>query len=130
MSPEGDINFKSVPLGINQSALVELARRDLTRTEDPRDDASAKKGLTSKDALSELHQLLIDPIADFLPKNAQQHVSCIPQGALFLVPLAALPDAGGIPLVVKHIKVALIERRRNCGNCRVRRLRRNTLANC
>ena len=102
VSPEGDINFKSVSLGINLSALVELARRDLTRTEDPRDDTSAKKGLTSKDALSELHQLLIDPIVDFLPKDAQQHVSFIPQGALFLVPFAALPDADGMPLVVKH----------------------------
>jgi CHAT domain-containing protein len=52
--------------------------------------------------LPELHQLLIQPIADLLPKNANDPVIFIPQESLFLVPFAALPDAKGKYLIESH----------------------------
>jgi len=52
--------------------------------------------------LQELYQLLIQPIADFLPKDETARVIFIPQGALFFVPFPALQDANGEYLIDKH----------------------------
>ncbi|MBR8835333.1 MAG: CHAT domain-containing protein [Stigonema ocellatum SAG 48.90 = DSM 106950] len=52
--------------------------------------------------LKHLHELLIKPIADLLPSNENNRVIFIPQGALFLVPVAALQDANGKYLIQKH----------------------------
>lgn len=52
--------------------------------------------------LRQLHQLLIEPIAEHLPTNPNAHVIFIPQGALFLVPFPALQDAEGKFLIEKH----------------------------
>ncbi len=52
--------------------------------------------------LSELHDLLIAPIADLLPGNPTDRVVFIPQGPLFLVPFAALADRQGRYLIAKH----------------------------
>ncbi|GGA28727.1 hypothetical protein [Okeania sp. KiyG1] len=41
-----------------------------------------------------LHKLLIEPIADILPTNAEASVIFIPQKELFLVPFVALMDEG------------------------------------
>ncbi|WP_404790454.1 CHAT domain-containing protein [Altericista sp. CCNU0014] len=52
--------------------------------------------------LQRLHQLLIDPIANLLPKDPNAHVIFIPQGSLFQVPFPALQDANGTYLIQKH----------------------------
>ncbi|BDA71623.1 TPR repeat-containing protein [Calothrix sp. PCC 7716] len=52
--------------------------------------------------LRRLHKILIDPIADLLPKNENDKVVFIPQGSLFLVPFPALQDASGKYLIEKH----------------------------
>jgi CHAT domain-containing protein len=52
--------------------------------------------------LGRLHQLLIDPIANLLPKDPNAHVIFIPQGSLFQVPFPALQDANGTYLIEKH----------------------------
>ncbi len=52
--------------------------------------------------LKRLHKLLIDPIADLLPKNPSDRVTFIPQSSLFLVPFPALQDANGKYLIQKH----------------------------
>lgn len=52
--------------------------------------------------LHQLQQLLIAPIADLLPTQPNAHVIFIPQGNLFLVPFAALPDAQGKYLIEQH----------------------------
>ncbi|MEH2030292.1 MAG: CHAT domain-containing tetratricopeptide repeat protein [Nostoc sp.] len=56
----------------------------------------------AKDNLKRLHELLINPIADLLPKNSSDRVIFIPQSSLFLVPFAALQDADGKYLIEKH----------------------------
>ncbi|OLP18076.1 Fis family transcriptional regulator [Leptolyngbya sp. 'hensonii'] len=52
--------------------------------------------------LQQLHKLLIDPIADLLPKNPNDRVIFVPQGSLFLLPFAALQDDQGQYLLEKH----------------------------
>ncbi|MFN6567163.1 CHAT domain-containing protein [Dendronalium sp. ChiSLP03b] len=52
--------------------------------------------------LQELYQLLIQPIADILPKEETARVIFIPQDALFLVPFPALQDPSGQYLIDKH----------------------------
>ena len=52
--------------------------------------------------LKRLHELLINPIADLLPKNPSARVTFIPQSSLFLVPFPALQDKNGKYLIEKH----------------------------
>jgi len=52
--------------------------------------------------LPTLHQLLIEPIANLLPKDPNAHVIFIPQQSLFQVPFPALQDANGTYLIEKH----------------------------
>lgn len=52
--------------------------------------------------LQQLYQLLIDPIADLLPTDANSHIAFIPHRELFLVPFAALQDANGQYLIENH----------------------------
>ena len=53
-------------------------------------------------SLHQLHQLLIEPIADILPKDPEERVIFVPQEELFLVPFAALQNSKGEYLIKKH----------------------------
>lgn len=64
------------------------------------------EGIT-KAELQQLHQLLIQPIADLLPTDPTARVTFIPQGALFLVPFAALPNSQGKYLIEQHTLVSI-----------------------
>jgi len=57
---------------------------------------------SSGQPLQQLQQLLIDPIADLLPKTSNPHIIFLPQRPLFLVPFAALQDAKGRYLIEQH----------------------------
>jgi CHAT domain-containing protein/Tfp pilus assembly protein PilF len=52
--------------------------------------------------LQQLHQLLIEPIANFLPSDPNANIIFVPQDELFLVPFAALQDSQGKYLIEKH----------------------------
>lgn len=54
--------------------------------------------------LQQLYQILVEPIADSLPKNQRDRVIFIPQGSLFFVPFPALQDANSNRnyLIEKH----------------------------
>jgi CHAT domain-containing protein len=52
--------------------------------------------------LQQLHQILIQPIADLLPTNPEARVIFIPQSSLFLVPFPALQDEQRKYLIEKH----------------------------
>ena len=56
----------------------------------------------AKNNLKRVHELLINPIADLLPKNSNDRVIFIPQSSIFLVPFVALQDADGKYLIEKH----------------------------
>ncbi|MFN6567162.1 CHAT domain-containing tetratricopeptide repeat protein [Dendronalium sp. ChiSLP03b] len=76
--------------------------------ERPIADVVKKIGINSSSAntknpqLQELYQLLIQPIADILPKEETARVIFIPQDVLFLVPFPALQDPSGQYLIDKH----------------------------
>ncbi|HEY9596206.1 MAG TPA: CHAT domain-containing protein, partial [Cyanophyceae cyanobacterium] len=52
--------------------------------------------------LQQLHQLLIEPIADLLPTEPNARIIFIPQRSLFLTPFPALQDEKGNYLIEKH----------------------------
>ncbi|MEH1765576.1 MAG: CHAT domain-containing protein [Nostoc sp.] len=56
----------------------------------------------SNQRLQKLYQLLIQPIADLLPTQPDEHIIFIPQSELFLVPFAALQNAKGKYLIEQH----------------------------
>ncbi|MGA7937853.1 MAG: CHAT domain-containing tetratricopeptide repeat protein [Kovacikia sp.] len=95
VQPTGTITFRQLDLnGLNlrQSG---TAQTPISLTFRPEPDLISKQ-------LKQLHQLLIQPIADLLPTNPDQPLIFIPQGPLFLVPFAALRDASGQYLIEKH----------------------------
>ncbi len=63
---------------------------------------SGPQARRSEPIRKQLYQLLIEPIAEFLPKNPDEHVVFIPQDYLFLLPFPALQDASGQYLIEKH----------------------------
>lgn len=56
----------------------------------------------SGNELRRLHRLLVEPVAELLPAEPGARLVVVPQGALFLVPFAALEDANGTPLVARY----------------------------
>ena len=62
-------------------------------------DGSSKIG---DNPLSQLYQLLVQPISNLLPEDKNAHVIFIPQRSLFLVPFAALQDATGKFFIEQH----------------------------
>ncbi|WP_309143382.1 CHAT domain-containing protein [Nostoc favosum] len=52
--------------------------------------------------LQQLHQVLIQPIADLLPTEDTAKVIFMPQGSLFLIPFPALKDYSNKYLIEKH----------------------------
>jgi CHAT domain-containing protein len=66
------------------------------------ENSNASSQVDTAKPLFKLQQLLIQPVADLLPKDVNAHVVLIPQRLLFLVPFAALKDATGKFLIEKH----------------------------
>jgi CHAT domain-containing protein len=64
--------------------------------------ATSNTGTYNAKILQKLHNLLISPIADLLPKNDEAKVIFIPHRSLFNVPFAALQDETGKYLIEKH----------------------------
>lgn len=96
ISPTGQITFRrgTLPQADGQPAPIPL--NDLVSR------SRSRVAFQQVPGLRQLHQLLIDPIADLLPQNPTDRVVFIPQGSLFLVPFAALRDAEGRYLIQRH----------------------------
>ncbi|HIK17524.1 MAG TPA: CHAT domain-containing protein [Leptolyngbyaceae cyanobacterium M33_DOE_097] len=111
ISPTGKITFRKVDLKPKLSGVSLAEWVKTTRYEDlnvrglglvATSTASPNANLLDKANLKTLHQWLIQPIADLLPKQPDQRVIFIPHDALFLVPFAALQDATGRYLIEQH----------------------------
>ncbi|WP_421656669.1 CHAT domain-containing protein [Leptothermofonsia sp. ETS-13] len=61
-----------------------------------------KPRIRKQAGLRKLHDLLIAPIADLLPQDANARIIFIPQETLFLVPFAALQNPNGNYLIENH----------------------------
>ncbi|GAB4437094.1 MAG: CHAT domain-containing protein [Cyanobacteria bacterium J069] len=88
---------------VQVASLVSQTRSDLL---DSRAIADAPPSATPMRRISRklqaLHQLLIEPIADLLPRDPEAQVVFIPQGQLYLVPFATLQAADGSFLIERH----------------------------
>jgi CHAT domain-containing protein/tetratricopeptide (TPR) repeat protein len=109
IQPNGEIAFRQVdlkPLWQQQNTtlakLVTMSRDSLGVRGQRLTFVSKVNKSNLKQQLQQLHQLLISPIVDLLPKDPNQRVVFIPQQSLFLVPFAALQDADGKYLIEKH----------------------------
>lgn len=113
IKPTGEIGFRSVDLKplwqkeqTSLADLVEGSRRWMSAS-----NRSVKRKIQvemieqenkGKQETQKLYQILIQPIADLLPTQPDEHVIFIPQSVLFFVPFAALPDPNGKYLIEKH----------------------------
>lgn len=109
IAPTGKITFRKVdlkPLWKEQNTtLVSLVARS-------RESFGARgRGITSiakaeprprRDRQFQLYKLLIEPIADALPRDTNARVTFIPQGPLFLIPFAAIQNPSGDFLIQQH----------------------------
>jgi len=111
IAPTGKITFRKVELQskLSGASLAEWVKT--TRYEDlnvrglgliATSTESHNPNLLDQANLKTLHQWLIQPIADLLPKQPDQRVIFIPHDALFLVPFAALQDSEGRYLIEQH----------------------------
>ncbi|MGB3404013.1 MAG: CHAT domain-containing tetratricopeptide repeat protein [Microcoleaceae cyanobacterium] len=105
IKPTGEVEFKRQKNESDLNELVEVARDSIgvqDRGVIKLVPMSESDQIQQREKLQQLHQLLIEPIANFLPKNPDEPVIFLPQGALFLVPFPALQDAEGNYLVDQH----------------------------
>ena len=116
IKPDGSVQFRSVDLtSLKTNNLVPmLSREELpplpplneliqgTRVSLDSGTSALKADNVTNKQLNKLYQLLIEPIADLLPKNPQDRVIFIPHQDLLLVPFPALVDQQGNYLIQKH----------------------------
>src|ERR687885_206586 len=110
IKPTGEVTFRSSdlkPLWQQQnttlSNLVTTSRESIgVRGRGGLGAVAKVDGASLAKQLQQLHQLLIQPIADLLPTNDRDRVIFIPQSSLFLVPFRALQDKDGKYLIEKH----------------------------
>ncbi|NER79360.1 MAG: tetratricopeptide repeat protein [Leptolyngbya sp. SIO1D8] len=108
----GDITLRQLPReGVSLQDLITDTRRTIGVRGESRDTAPiptytpeylAQLQAEQDEKLSQLHDLLIEPIAHHLPDDPNQPVVFIPQGKLFLVPFPALKDDSGQYLIENH----------------------------
>jgi len=103
ISPDGKINFRSVdpPKDTSLQELVKVSREQIG-VRGRSSSNSTSQGTISTTHLQQLYQLLIEPIAEFLPQNEEERIIFIPHQELFLVPFPALLDANEIYLIEQH----------------------------
>ncbi len=106
VQPGGQLNFRKVKLTEDTADLASLVTNSReaigVRGRGGFEIALSSQSTESNQQLRQLHQLLIEPIADLLPTNPRDRVTFIPQGPLFLVPFAALQNEAGQYLIEQH----------------------------
>ena len=105
VKPTGEVVFRRSDLSsltLQEGALQRLitgARCGTCRSGGTPSDSAAP---VVDPSLRQLHQILIEPIADLLPPDPSDRIIFIPHQALFLVPFPALQDAAGTYLIEQH----------------------------
>jgi CHAT domain-containing protein len=105
VQPTGKVTFRRVDLKFLRQSQKQAADNALTALDELVNTSRILQGprlRRGEAARKQLHQLLIEPIAEFLPTNPEARVIFIPQESLFLLPFAALQNASGQYLIEKH----------------------------
>lgn len=103
ISPDGE-KIVARSKNIEVAQLKELIRQNhLSITTSPKDTQDMHRLNEQREStLKKLYSILIEPVADLLPTNADQELTIVPYGPLFMVPFAALQAADGKYLVEKY----------------------------
>ena len=108
IKPTGELTFRSTkldpaqPIGhLISDSRAEMGVRSSIEVVLVKPSTSEPSG-SNQQNLAKLHEILIAPIAQDLPTDPNQRVIFLPQGELFFVPFAALPDARGKYLIEHH----------------------------
>lgn len=96
VSPQGQIQYRRGTLPQDDGRPAPIPLTDLVGR------SRSRVPVMQLPSLRQLHRLLIEPIADLLPRDPSDRVVFVPQGTLFLVPFAALRDAEGQYLIQQH----------------------------
>lgn len=99
VSPAGDVGSTTVPVG---RAELREKTGGLLRQMDNIDLAALRDHRSVRAALSDLHRLLLAPVAAQLPRDPRALVYIVPHDALYRVPFAALLDASGRYALESH----------------------------
>jgi CHAT domain-containing protein/Tfp pilus assembly protein PilF len=104
IKPDGQISFRQGNLEASLPQVIQATRNKIgVRSRAAiRPVQVAEVTPSPQGDLKFLHQALIAPIAADLPQDDKQPVIIVPQGALFMVPFAALEDTQGRALIEKH----------------------------
>lgn len=110
IQPNGEITLRRSdlkPLRKQNTSLADLVSSSREALGVRGGDVKGLFTVTTKEAnqtkgLQQLYQVLIQPIADLLPKDAGAGVAFIPQKSLFLVPFPALQDKSGKYLIEQY----------------------------
>ncbi|MGB7444808.1 MAG: CHAT domain-containing tetratricopeptide repeat protein [Coleofasciculaceae cyanobacterium] len=104
IQPTGKVTVRQVDLKPLNTSLEELVTntRHALGARGRSLEVSFEPGVVQNQSLEQLHQILIEPIADLLPTKPNEPVIFIPEGSLFLVPFPALTDKTGSYLIEKH----------------------------
>ncbi|MEO1353128.1 MAG: CHAT domain-containing protein [Cyanobacteria bacterium J06635_15] len=106
VQPDGTIHFEAIDLDqldtplqdlvqLSRAAVGDRNRAGISVVFNPTVDASSEP-------LTQLYEVLIQPIEAYLPTDPDANVIVIPQGNLFLVPFAALKNTQGQYLIEHH----------------------------
>jgi CHAT domain-containing protein len=107
IKPTGEITFRATKLDSQQPVhrLVANSRSGIGvrgRIQIQRVGSVSIPQVPIDTGLTQLHQMLIDPIASELPTDPNQLIVFLPQGELFLLPFAALRNRQGKYLIERH----------------------------
>lgn len=109
IKPTGEVIFRKSDLKplwqkekTNLEQLVKTSRQSIGVRGAKMENPPLINPENQKKRLQKLHEILISPIADLLPKKETDKVVFIPQESLFLVPFPALQDKNDKYLIDKH----------------------------
>ncbi|WP_103666494.1 CHAT domain-containing tetratricopeptide repeat protein [Pseudanabaena sp. BC1403] len=103
VQPSGAIAFREVDLKKINISVMDLVADIRSLFNDANGIVQDPKEVLEKYGdLKQLYAVLIQPIQDLLPKDANTRVIFLPQGLLFLVPFAALINSKDQFLIEKH----------------------------
>lgn len=98
VTPGGAVH--SARADLTEARLKELTRTVLTALETA--EPTSPIPTAARGALRELYRGVVQPVAQWLPRTPAQSLVIVPHGPLGQLPMAALEDAQGMPLVARH----------------------------
>lgn len=100
IQPTGNIAFRLIDIPSQSKIYPVSSLKNLVES-----SLQALNSPAANQPLLQLHQILIQPLEDLLPKDPTNRIIFVPEGELLFVPFAALRDITGTYLIQKHTLV-------------------------